>query len=272
MKPYWHFRTMDENEIGQNPIQEEFFNPELLKTAAASLVRESYQNTMDAVRKDETARIRVFFSGDKFALKHEKYECFFDGLPEHLLAEDSGLFEPPEASEEMDYIVIEDFGTKGLCGKIDITRDPKENRELEDFYFFWRNIGRSGKSYTDAGRWGLGKAVFPMTSRINSFFGLTVRADDKKRYLMGQSTLNMRFMGGERIYPYGYFGIHQNKRPAMPVDDNDIIDQFSKCFNLSRSTAPGLSVIIPFPIIQPNLKMSLYLCSRIISFQFWQAN
>ena len=104
MKPAWYFRTMEANEINQNPVQGEFFNPELLKSAAASLVRESYQNTMDAVLKDEMARIRVFFSGDKFAIKPEIYECFFDGLPKHLSAKDSGLIEPPDADQKMDFI------------------------------------------------------------------------------------------------------------------------------------------------------------------------
>ena len=40
--------------------------------------------------------------------------------------------------------------------------NPADN---EHFYWFFRNIGRSGKRDEDAGSWGLGKWVFPDASK-----------------------------------------------------------------------------------------------------------
>ncbi len=80
----------------------------------------------------------------------------------------------PREAEAMPYLVIEDFGTRGLTG------DPHVDPELEpasdiknDFFYFWRNVGRSNKGEVDRGRWGLGKAVFTVASRIRTIFGIT---------------------------------------------------------------------------------------------------
>ena len=67
-------------------------------------------------------------------------------------------------------------------------------------------MGRSRKHASELGRWGLGKTVFQAASRINSFFGLTVRATDSRRLLLGQSVLKVHNLDGARFYPYGYFG------------------------------------------------------------------
>ena len=61
-------------------------------------------------------------------------------------------------------------------------------------FYFWRNRGRSKKSEDSRGRWGLGKLVFPHSSQINTFFGLTKRDDDKESYLMGTADLKFTSM------------------------------------------------------------------------------
>jgi hypothetical protein len=89
-------------------------------------------------------------------------------------------------------MVIEDYGTRGLQGEVLQYDDLDDDIKKNDFFYFWRNIGRTKKELTDLGRWGLGKTVFQAASRINTFFGLTVREDDGRAYLMGQSVLKIQ--------------------------------------------------------------------------------
>ena len=81
------------------------------------------------------------------------------------------------------FLTIEDFGTTGLIGSY-------ETRDDQNFNDFWRRVGRSHKASNKGGSWGLGKLVFPVSSDIRTFFGLTVRHDDPGRsLLMGQAIL-----------------------------------------------------------------------------------
>jgi hypothetical protein len=45
-----------------------------------------------------------------------------------------------------------------LEGDTELFHDPPDgDSSRQDFYWFWRNIGRSSKTGDDLGRWGLGK-------------------------------------------------------------------------------------------------------------------
>jgi hypothetical protein len=147
----------------------------------------------------------------------------------------------------MKFLVYEDFGTRGLCGDTTRHRDPEPNStELEDFYWFWWNIGRSGKSGADRGRWGLGKTVFHSTSKINTIFGLTIRQTDNRRLLMGQSVLKTHCIKNDEYPPEGFYHDPLKTEPVyQPVEDATTIDAFSKMFGLNRTNEPGLSIIVP---------------------------
>ena len=245
MYPSWHFREMSKKEMNVDPTEEAFFTTETLSEAAASLARECYQNTMDAVKEGQTARIRIFFSGEENSLASEIGKKYLGELPSHIEAND--LPEIPSFDNKIKFIVIEDFGTNGLRGKIEQTDDEDDGEYKNDFYYFWRNIGRSGKKDTDLGRWGLGKTVFPATSRISTFWGLTVRSNDGKRFLMGQSILKIHKMNDTKFAPYGHFALNVDDLPPMPCDDDDYITEFCKDFHLKRNGEPGLSIVIPYP-------------------------
>jgi hypothetical protein len=154
----------------------------------------------------------------------------------------------PKSDERLDFVLVEDFGTRGLQG------DPRQSEDDEigtspfrnDFYYFWRNVGRSRKSASDLGRWGLGKTVFAAASRASAFFVLTVRASDSQTLLMGQAVLRIHKLGGARYYPYGYFGRFEGDF-ALPVEDEAVLDEFRRDFGLTRTAEPGVSVVIPFP-------------------------
>jgi len=239
---------MHAGEMNIDPIESEFFSTEALDSLADALVREAIQNSLDARAPGTQARVRVAFSGPGAALVPERAKHYLAGLWPHVTAERSGLERLPAQGAPLDFVVIEDFGTRGLQG------DPRQSEDEDlgpeaprnDFYYFWRNVGRSRKASTDLGRWGLGKTVFPATSRLNAFFALTVRRDDGRSLLMGQAVLRIHKLDGVRYYPYGYFGAFEGDF-ALPVEDESRVERFCADFGLARGREPGLSVVVPFP-------------------------
>lgn len=239
---------MHPGEMNIDPIEAEFFSTEALGSLADAFVREAIQNSLDARLPGVTLTIRILFPSTLAMLDGDRRERYMTGLLEHFGASRSGLEKPPSPREALNFLVVEDFGTRGLQG------DPSQSEDQavdatgprNDFYYFWRNIGRSRKQASELGRWGLGKTVFPAASRVNSFFAVTVRDDDQRRYLMGQSVLKVHKVGGKRFYPYGYFGWFSEEF-ALPVDDAGELDQFCADFQLARGNEPGLSVVVPYP-------------------------
>jgi hypothetical protein len=251
-KAAWHFKKLTpDNMKNRNAMQEKFF--ELDKGMVVSLVRESIQNSLDA--KDPDSRgpvdIRVLISGQEKALSRSAIETFLtDEAWEHYAAKGNGLDAIcPERDELCHYIVIEDFGTRGLNGDILEWSKPEESQN--NFYHFFRAEGESDKGLTAAsrGKHGVGKIVFPMTSRLKTFFGLTVRKEDDMKYLVGQCVLKHHKVNGTPYTPDGWFGHLSGENLPMPIDDesgHDIITEFSNTFSLRRSSENGLSVIIPY--------------------------
>jgi hypothetical protein len=241
--PRWHFRPMQRGEINVDPVHDEFFKAQDLVDA---LVRESIQNSLDARRGNARVRVRFALHTGPTAQTTEVAMRYFEGLYEHLEAVRDEVPTPmPRWNEPLSYLVVEDFGTRGLCG------DPEEEPDLElshreknDFYYFWRNVGRGVKSEKDRGRWGLGKAVFSFSSRIRTIFGLTHRAEDGRRLLLGQSVLRIHSMDGRKHAPYGFFGRFKGELP-LPVEDASFLERFEDDFRLTRSE-PGLSIVIPW--------------------------
>src|SRR5215469_1412501 len=240
----WYFREMQRAEMSVNPIQSEFFSTEAIEGLTEALVRESIQNTLDA-GQTIPARIRFWLSGLENAIPTKKASQYFGGLEEHLKANGSGLQAVPSLSSGIPFLLVEDFNARGLCGS------PLQDKDVpgtnNDFYYFWRNVGRSGKGEKDRGRWGVGKTVFPAASRINTFLGFTVRNDTPQDLLMGQSVLKVHQLNGSRLYPYGYFGNIEADGFARPFEDTGFLDQIRSDFSLARNNEPGLSVIVPFP-------------------------
>ena len=79
----------------------------------------------------------------------------------------------PQDRDSTRLLVIEDFGTTGLTGAVDIKDDGQ-------FCGFWRRFGRSNKKQAQGGRWGLGKLVFPSASQVRTVVGLTRRRTTQK--------------------------------------------------------------------------------------------
>lgn len=246
--PVWNFRRMHPGEMNIDPVEAEFFTTEALQSAGDALVRETIQNSLDAGLPDERVTVRFFFPSSDQLLSPAAASGYFSGLWPHLGSGNLAGVTVPDPAEAADYLVVEDFGTRGMHGNPaqdeDIELDTRSGRN--DFYYFWRNIGRSRKGSTDLGRWGLGKTVFQWSSRINSFFGVTLRSDDGRALLMGQSVLRIHKLDGQRYYPYGYFGAFDGDF-CLPVEDPGYIARFREDFHLKRRDEPGLSVVVPYP-------------------------
>lgn len=142
----WSFRQIGSREVKQNPEYLEFFKSDALRSATDALVREDIQNRLDAHDKSEKP-VEVHYSfienGVRFGDK------WFKNIQPHLNAnETKEIIGNNGFSDEaqVPHLVIEDFNTTGLKGDYLTHRDPpKEQEPRNDFYWFIRNVGRSGK-------------------------------------------------------------------------------------------------------------------------------
>ncbi len=239
----WYFRELAIGEKTRDPIQGEFFATEAIRNPADALVREGIQNSLDEAL-DQTVRVKILLARDNHALPGDKAVNWFKGAWSHLHASGNGLREPPRQDEPCPFLVFEDFGTGGLRGDVNQAFDRPLIKN--SFFYFFRAEGRSGKTETAIGRWGVGKYVFPRSSRANLFFGLTIRADDSKRLLMGQTVLKTHKVANHHYCPDGYGGERGRDGLILPVSDASTLNQFTRDFRLSRTTEPGLSVVVPW--------------------------
>jgi hypothetical protein len=252
----WRFKPNSRDDMDVDPIQGEFFTTRDIDNISTAVVREGIQNALDERNREgqsETVKVRIFLSGDKYALNKEEYLPLIEDLIPHLKAQKPPIPALPDFTGKMNFFVFEDFNTKGLEGNPEEGYIENNNDgNPHNFYYFWRNVGRSGKTDDKLGRWGLGKTVFPASSRINTFWGLTVRKDDQKKMLMGQSILRIHNRQDEKweecgYRPYGMYGNYKdNKYFADPVEGAHALNNFESLFRLERKEQSGLSVVIPF--------------------------
>lgn len=238
----WRFSAMRRGEMNIDPIEHEFFATETLDSPTDALVREAIQNSLDAAVKGGKVRVRFRIA----EASADTRKAFIDGLWPHVDAAFDSSAEPPRPGDPLRYLLVEDTGTRGLEGDPRQYEDDSGDRGRNDYYYFWRNIGRSRKETTDRGRWGLGKTVFAAASRLNAFFGATLRRSDRQTLLMGQAVLKIHRVGKSRYRPYGYFGTHDDEDLAMPIEEPAVVRDFERGFDLRRS-GPGLSIVVPFP-------------------------
>jgi hypothetical protein len=248
----WKFKPLVKGDMISDPIQDEFFKTSFTKSIPDALVRETIQNSLDAFVGSEKKPviIRFYLSPKKESHELPHMNLFFNKIKDHVHSYDNGLLNPPDLSSGIHFLVIEDFTTKGLEGDPN-KAFPTDDDQDENFFYFWRNYGRSGKSEKDRGRWGLGKTVFSAVSQISAFFGLTIRNSDHRILLMGQSVLKTHSINNKYFSPYGYYGIFgssiEEEHFARPIEDPVILGNFITTFGLARENDPGLSIVIPYP-------------------------
>jgi hypothetical protein len=121
-----------------------------------ALVREILQNAVDARAGDGPVRVRLAIHDPSDAPPPDRLAHYFERLHEPLTSRQIVFDQHGVPLSPCRFLVCEDFGTRGLEGDTELFSDPLEGDRLrQDFYWFWRNIGRSGKTGDDLGRWGL---------------------------------------------------------------------------------------------------------------------
>ena len=240
----WKFKRLEEDSVLTDPTDGSFFAN---NDDSDNLVREAIQNSLDAqVDKNKPVKMKFTFS-DSHGLLTNK-QPYLGGLKKHLDAigpqED---FDPDIIKQPMPYLTVEDFNTRGLQGDPDyfgLLKDEKKE-DRNDFYWFYRNRGRSGKSGEQRGRWGLGKRVFPQCSSINAFIGYTLRHRDQRKLIMGQCVLKTHDINNDVYDNTGFYSIYDRK--PMPIENEENITKLCEDFSIKRGEEPGFSAIIPYP-------------------------
>ncbi len=262
----WQFRKMSPAEKNHESVEREFFQEENINVR---LVREVIQNSLDAALSKERppgsgaaspVRVRFSLAGIANPLPESQAAGYFAGLAPHLRTLndlDNAIQDRLErgslVSGGVPYIVVEDDRTRGLNGDWRQFDDSPDNpAQGNDFYWFFRNTGRSGKGATDNGSWGLGKWVFPDASHISTCLALTRRSTDNDLLLMGMAVLNKHTIDGQRYPPDGYFAVHREDGFQQPLEMSNpehalFIRQCIADFDLRFRANSGLSIIIPFP-------------------------
>lgn len=245
MNASWHFYQQTPQTPIRNPISGEFFSTEAVGNVTEALVREGIQNTLDARKSpDHAVKARIYISEAGGALPAARVKHWFESLWPHISAANNGLRNQPDLSQPCPFLVFEDFETTGLNG------DPAEHRVIEGvknhFLNFFRAEGHSDKGDEERGSWGVGKTVFPRTSRISTFLGLTVRAEDNKKLLLGRSVLKYHKVGTNSYTSDGYFGLPREGQCTLPTDDAAVVADFRRDFHLERNAESGLSIVVPW--------------------------
>lgn len=243
----WYFRKKSPGEKIRNPIQGEFFATDAIDGPAQALMRESCQNSLDAAAGNQPVRMVFTLCTGVNALQPRDVQDIFNGAWPHYAARGNGLHEPPHPDAACPYLLVEDYGTRGLTGDPAQSDPDADPQKKNPFFLFFRAEGLSAKSGTELGRWGVGKFVFPRSSLASTHFGVTMRLDDRKRLLLGAATLKAhRIAGDDAVYtPDGLFGVPKETDFVLPFDDDETINRFCSKFGVRRNE-PGLSVVIPF--------------------------
>jgi len=256
MTAAWHFRTQQPGEDVHNPLGGEHFNQGISSDsdweAGESLVRESIQNSLDAGRPDEAVHVRFHVSAPK-AMSVQVAQHWFGELWPHLRAKQCQLRSDP-APAAGGFLVIEDFGTRGLKGDYTQWNMPRDSEE-NDFFNFFRAEGLSGKGAGRGGSWGVGKSVFGRCSRINCFLAATLRHDDGEAFVLGKTLLRHHYIGNTEFRAIGHFGISDQNHESLilPSRDESVRARLQRDFALQRAIgadtdreSAGLSVVIPY--------------------------
>ncbi|KAA5543066.1 hypothetical protein FYK55_12305 [Roseiconus nitratireducens] len=248
----WVFAEMSGASVRRDPQETELFKTEDAGeneyAGTDALVREVIQNSMDAAIGGQPVRVRFGLHPADDLPSTDRLAAYFSRLRPALAHRNIDYLPSGAPNLQLGYLVCEDFGTRGLGGDVTLGKDPpKRHPTREDFFWFWRNIGRSGKTGDDLGRWGLGKTVYRAASRVGCMLGLTVRACDNLQYLMGQAVLRLHEHQGTEYAPEGFWcrGCDATGLP-VPIQDEHPIRCFKQEWSITRTTESGLSVVVPY--------------------------
>lgn len=227
----------------KNTIQEtkldEFFSGDISK----DVVREAFQNSMDAsLLGDHPVNVILTFG----TASVDNFKEGYDSLFEHWKIKDPD-FKP---MSEYRYLLIEDFNTKGLEGPLDKMAQPQKS-----LYGFWWSEGRSQDKKTGSGgSHGVGKSTLSNASDLKAFLALTIRKDKVPEILLGYCNLaphktdETQYLGYARFGQSYTNGARADKIFPYQADTTEHsikFTNFRQHAQLARKDETGLSVFIP---------------------------
>lgn len=220
----WHFSEAPINQdVGPNDAKFEIFKPDI-----NSLVRESIQNSMDAV-DDDSIPVRMSFKVR--AVKKYNFSKFFE-LDEHINGcldywgkDAKQVFDPMKEAlrlaslkENLYYIEVSDGNTSGM--------DYEMGNNKTRFHGFLHSTGASTKkSENSGGSFGIGKAAYFAMSPLRTIIVSTMTQEGEHTF-QGVSMLCTHTMpDGSLRTPTGFFG--NNKEHPM-TDESEIPERFKR--------------------------------------------
>jgi hypothetical protein len=256
MSPKWNFIKTPTGGVRREASDDNYFRDDSTDIVA-SLVRENIQNAIDAASGIEPVIVRfslnsvpksyaefvksLLVGGDDSLFDHYRKAC-----EAHEVQPEEPEFDAPS------FLLIEDFHTKGLDGYTD-------RLDKGGFSTFWRNAGVTNKvkGGNRGGSFGIGKVVNPMSSKLQTFFGLTIRNVEQTNdleagpFLLGQTMLCLHDLNDVRYEPYAIWGElvdhASGEHFETPLRDGEFLQHFIEATGLTRKKEPGLSLAVPFP-------------------------
>ena len=257
----WKYEIKPTNTKSKEAPIDDFFTR---SSEANSLIREAIQNSLDEqINSEKPVIVKITINNKAAKLPSEQVLKWFapEGI-DHFESDSSGLRNKPDFKEDCSYLIYEDFNTHGLTGNV--LQHTKIKDKPNSFYGFYRQEGQTEK-LKGLGSNGVGKIVFPMSSKVRTMFGFTTRNDDKKTYLMGVSSLSYHNIDDDIYLGDGYYAdfydpddkskdfqvpddVDQDayKGFSLPIDETEILEKFRQTFNLKRDGETGLSVVVPW--------------------------
>lgn len=219
----WHFaEQLGGADVGPNDPMSENFK----KTPYASLIRESVQNSLDAI-KDTAKPVKMQIKicrvdpsnfGELFKLEKYVKGCIDHYSQNRNAAE---VYKPMldfirdcNASRKLYYIKVSDFNTVGMHYQKDDTNCP--------YYAFVRSGGVTCKNdETAGGSFGFGKAAYFYLSAIRTILVSTMTRDEKHVYFEGVASLCTNKTEGKKRCAVGYY----DNNDGEPVSNQDNIPE-----------------------------------------------
>lgn len=248
----WDFPKLAPKDQRGKTIQMNNFRGETKKFAEI-FVRELMQNFLDAriiPSKGLEPRISIRLLNKSNGLDPAYNENLLTGLVPHLEASYSEAKKNPN---DLDFsspkaLVIEEYSTCGLTGKINKSGAKGKDERWANFWF---GEGKASKKGGELGRAGEGKITYNMASLANSLIAISVRDGENRGHLFGKCVFPHTYeIEGIEYARNCYWCLNDKSEPGQPIPSSDIglLEDFKNAYCLERSwDQSGTSWVIPFP-------------------------
>lgn len=197
-----------------------------------NLAREICQNSLDAKAPDKETVVVEFKSISLKKAQHSAllgldtviHECeeYWKQKSEPKLTAFLNEAKDKLAREDIEFLVISDYNTKGLSGsKVDI-------REKSVWRALTHSSGVTQKEQGSGGSYGIGKNAPFACSSFRTVFYNTHALDDNEKAFQGVARLVTHFQNGEATQGVGFFQNATTKKPVFAEDICLLRDQFAR--------------------------------------------